>query len=273
MRENSEVTKVLRARELGISRQSLYYKSKKPTKDWQLKCQIEEVLREHPSYGHRRLALHLHMNKKKIRRVMRLFGIKAYRRRGRKWKKTRNIKVICPNILMTIYPTYPNHIWTADFTHLNFQGRIVYIATVMDLFTRRIVGLSVYTNHATVLVLSAFMNAIYSNSRPKIFHSDNGSEYNSDIFIRALQKVGIIISRSAPGCPWENGYQESFHSQFKVDFGDPSRFKILGELVYEIYQTIYKYNNSRIHSALKMPPVQFALLAGKSYNATNKIRV
>ena len=149
MRENSEVTKVLRARELGISRQSLYYKSKKPTKDWQLKCQIEEVLREHPSYGHRRLALHLHMNKKKIRRVMRLFGIKAYRRRGRKWKKTRNIKVIYPNILMTIYPTYPNHIWTADFTHLNFQGRIVYIATVMDLFTRRIVGLSVYTNHAT----------------------------------------------------------------------------------------------------------------------------
>jgi transposase InsO family protein len=67
-----------------------------------------------------------------------------------------------------------------------------------------------------------------------------------------------MISRSAPGCPWENGYQESFYSQFKVDLGDPSRFKTLGELVYEIYQTIYVYNNTRIHSALRMSPVQFA---------------
>ena len=131
----------------------------------------------------------------------------------------------------------------------------------MDLFTRRIVGLSVYTNHAVQLVLSALMNAIYANPRPVIFHSDNGSEYNSEIFIEALQNLGIIISRSAPGCPWENGYQESFHSQFKVDFGDPARFKTLGELVYEIYQTIYKYNHTRIHSALKMSPMQFALLA------------
>ena len=71
---------------------------------------------------------------------------------------------------------------------------------------------------------------------------------------------------SKPGCPWENGYQGSFHSQFKVDFGDPARFKTLGELVYEIYQIIYKYNNTRIHSALRMSPVQFALLTAKRYN-------
>ena len=257
----SDTPKVLRAREFGVYRGAFYYKQKKPDQDWKLKCQIEEVLREHPSYGSRRCSIHLQMNRKKVKRVMNLFGIKAYRRRGLKWKKTKNIKVVYPNTLMTTYPVYPNHIWTADFTHLNFQGRIVYIATVMDLFTRRIVGLSVYTNHAVQLVLSALMNAIYANPRPVIFHSDNGSEYNSEIFIEALQNLGIIISRSAPGCPWENGYQESFHSQFKVDFGDPARFKTLGELVYEIYQTIYKYNHTRIHSALKMSPMQFALLA------------
>jgi putative transposase len=269
----SDTPKVLRARGLGISRSSLYYKPTKPNKDWQLKCQIEEVLREHPSYGSRRCAIHLHMNRKRVKRVMNFFGIKAYRRRGRKWKKTKNIKVVYPNTLITMYPAYPNHVWTADFTHLNFQGKVVYIATVMDLYTRRIVGVAVYTTHAVQLVLSAFMNAIYSNPRPKIFHSDNGSEYNSEIYINALQMLGIIISRSAPGCPWENGYQESFHSQFKVDFGDPSRFKTLGELVYEIYQTIYKYNNSRIHSALKMSPVQFAILSAGSYNTANKIGV
>jgi putative transposase len=270
---DSNIPKVLRARGLGISRRSIYYKPTKPDKDWQLKCQIEEVLREYPSYGSRRLAIHLKMNRKRIKRVMSLFSIKAYRRRGRKWKKTKNIKVVYPNILMTTYPVYPNHIWTADFTHLNFQGKVVYIATVMDLFTRRIVGLSVHTNHAVQLVLSALMNSIYNNPRPIIFHSDNGSEYNSEIFIEALQNLNISISRSKPGCPWENGYQESFHSQFKVDFGDPSRFKTLGELVYEIYQTIYKYNHTRIHSALKMSPVQFAVLSAKRYNQANKVSV
>lgn len=254
----SRTTVTFRARELQVSRQSLYYKQKKPEEDWKLKCYIEEVLRDHPSYGSRRLSLHLKLNRKRVKRVMNLFGIKAYRRRGRKWKKTKNIKVVYPNLLLTTYPSYPNHIWTADFTHLNFQGKVVYIATVMDLFTRRIVGVAVYTTHAVQLVLSALMNAIQHNSRPVIFHSDNGSEYNSDIFIEALTNLGVLISRSKPGCPWENGYQESFHSQFKVDFGDPTRFKTLGELVYEIYQTIYKYNHTRIHTSLKMSPVEFS---------------
>ena len=198
------------------------------------------------------------MNRKPVKRVMNIFGIKAYRRRGRKWKKTKNIKVIYPNLLMTTYPLYENHIWVTDFTYIPFQGKTVYVATVEDLFTRKIVGLAVYTTHAVQLVLSALMSALANNPRPAIFHSDNGSEYNSKIFIEALQTVGAMISRSAPGCPWENGYQESFYSQFKVDLGDPSRFKTLGELVYEIYLTIYTYNNTRIHSALKMSPVQFA---------------
>lgn len=206
------------------------------------------------------------MNKKKILRVMNLFGIKAYRRRGKKFKRTKNIKVIYPNYLMTTSPTYENHIWTSDFTYLPFHGKVIYVATVMDIYTRKIVGLSVYTTHAVQLTLSAFMNAILTNARPEIYHSDNGSEYNAKIFIEALKTVGVKISRSAPGCPWENGYQESFYSQFKVDLGDWSRFKNIGELVFAVYQTIWQYNNTRIHSALKMSPVQFAQKIAKSYN-------
>src|SRR3989344_543883 len=117
--------KTLLARELNVSLRSLYYHPLKPDKDWQLKCQIEEVLREHPSYGSRRLAIHLTMNRKKVKRAMNIFGIKAYRRRGRKWKKTKNIKVIYPNLLMTTYPSYENHIWVSDFTYIPFQGRTV----------------------------------------------------------------------------------------------------------------------------------------------------
>jgi putative transposase len=258
MMHRSAVAKTLRAREFGFSRSTLYYQPKKPDKDWALKCRIEEVLREHPSYGSRRVALHLSLNRKRVKRVMNLYGIKPYRRRGRKWKKTKNIKVKYPNLLLTNYPLYENHIWATDFTYIPFQGRFVYVATVIDLYTRKIVGLSVYTTHAVSLTLSAFLSAIHSNPRPLIFHSDNGSEYNAEVFREALQTIGISISRSAPGCPWENGYQESFYSQFKVDLGDPARFTTLGELVLAVYQTIYTYNHTRIHSALKMSPVQFA---------------
>ncbi|HEY4503745.1 MAG TPA: IS3 family transposase [Candidatus Paceibacterota bacterium] len=259
MRCRSDTSKTLRAKELGVSLRSLYYRPRQPDKDWQLKCQIEEVLREYPSYGSPRIALHLKRNHKPIERVMKLFGIKAYRRRGRKWKKTKNIKVIYPNLLITTYPQYENHIWVSDFTYIPFQGKTIYVATVEDLFTRKIVGVSAYTTHAVQLILSAFMSALHNNPRPIIFHSDNGSEYNSEVFIGTLQTVGTQISRSAPGCPWENGYQESFYSQFKVDLGDPSRFKNIGELVYEIYHLIYIYNHKRIHTSLKMSPVQFAL--------------
>lgn len=270
MRKSSESSKTLRARELGVSRSSLYYKPKKPDKDWQLKCQIEEVLREHPSYGSPRIAMALKRNHKKVERVMKLFGIKAYRRHGRRWKKTRNIKVIYPNLLLTIYPVYENHIWASDFTRLKFKGKTVYVATVLDLFTRKIVGLSVYTTHAVQLTLGAFMNALLNNPRPEIFHSDNGSEYNAETFSEALKTVGALISRSKPGCPWENGYQESFYDKFKIDLGEPERFKTLGELVLNIYQTIWQYNHRRIHTALGMSPMQFASRVVKSYNSGNK---
>jgi len=266
-------TKTLRARELGVSRSTLYYRPKKPDKDWEMKCRIEEVLREHPSYGSRRISLHLKTNRKPVKRVMNIFGIKAYRRRGRKWKRTKNVKVVYPNLLMTTAPLYEGHIWVSDFTHLNFQGKVVYVATVLDLYTRKVVGLSILTTHAVQLVLSALMSALHSNARPVIYHSDNGSEYNAAVFIGALETVGTAISRSKPGCPWENGYQESFYDKFKVDLGDPSRFKNLGELVLAIYQTIYAYNHTRIHSALKMSPYAFAELTAPRYDTGNKIGV
>lgn len=140
----------------------------------------------------------------------------------------------------------------------------------LTVYTRKVVGIAVYTTHAAQLVLAAFMNALHDNARPLIFHSDNSSEYNAAVYVEALQTVGTMISRSAPGCPWENGYQESFYSQFKIDLGDLSRFKTLGELVLAVYQTIWQYNHTRIHSALKMPPMQFALQAAQTYNSADK---
>ena len=107
-------------------------------------------------------------------------------------------------------------------------------------------------------MLQALFSATLHHPRPNIHHSDSGREYDAQVYTRALTELGTAISRSAKGCPWENGYQEAFYSQFKVDLGDPNRFKTLGELVYEIYRLVWNYNHRRIHSVLRMPPFLFA---------------
>lgn len=257
MIRGQKTTKAALSKQLGISRSSLYYASKQLPKDWELKTRIEGILQENPSYGYPRIAAALGINKKRAARVMRLFGMKAYRRRGRKFRKSGISNVFYPNLLKTNYPKYPNHIWAADFTYIPFQGKFIYLATVMDIFTRKIVGVGVIMNHSVSLVLQSLFSALSNHQRPAIFHSDNGREYSSRVFIKALNELDIKISRSTKSSPWENGCQEAFYSQFKIDLGDPNRFKTLGELVYEIHRLIWIYNNTRIHSAFKMPPVLF----------------
>lgn len=248
------------AKAFQVARSTLYYISKKEKQDWEMKCKIEAVLRQRgqSSYGSRRIADALDLNRKRIQRVMRKYGIKPYRRHGRKYRKTKKIKAIYDNLLLNILPSYPHHIWAADFTELSWQGKVVYLATVIDLYTRQIVGLSVSLHKGSQLTLQALWNALLKYPRPAIFHSDNGTDYDARIFTETLLEIGTRISRSYPGCPWENGYQESWYDKFKLDLGDPSRFISLGELVAEIYRTVWDYNNLRIHSALKMPPTIFA---------------
>jgi len=249
------------AKALGMPISSLYYKKKLPEKDRALKISIEEALRYFPSYGHRRLALHLGANKKRIIRVMKLFGIKPYRRRGKKFRKSNAIKGRgYPNLARGLLPKREGELWAADFTYLPFKKGFVFLATVMDVFTREVIGWTMMTNHGVSLVLQALFAVLEHHGRPGIFHSDNGREYGSKVFVQALMGAGIKISRTAPASPWENAFQESFFSQFKIDLGDPNRFATLGELVYATARTIWEYNHTRIHLALKMPPKQFAAL-------------
>ena len=244
---------------LGVSRSSLYYKRKKPVEDWLIKQRIEEVLSIHPSYGHKRLAIALHLNKKRIIRVMKLYGIKPYRRHRNPWKRMkRSIYDVYPNLLLTVPLTHMNQIWVTDFTYLWYKNQFIYVATVMDIYNREIVGACVLANHSSALVIQAVISALMDHPRPDIIHSDQGSEYTAKVFQDFCISAGIDISMSAKGSPWQNGYQESFYDKFKIDLGDPNRFATLGELVYEIYHTIYVYNTSRIHTSLGMSPREFA---------------
>jgi transposase InsO family protein len=246
------------AKQQGISRSSLYYQPKQPQKDWWLKNRIEWVLKDNPSYGHRRLAIKLQANKKRVLRVMRIYGIKPYRRRGRRFRKTKDSSRIYPNLLQQIpFPESPNIAWVSDFTHLPFHARTVYLATLMDIYDRKVVGWSLLTSHSAQLTTTALIDATEKHGRPEILHSDQGSEYRSKTYTSLAKNLGIKISMSKKASPWENGYQEAFYSQFKVDLGDPNRYQTLGELAVAIYLQIYYYNHQRIHTKLKMPPAIF----------------
>ena len=198
---------------------------------------------------------------------MKKLGIKP-RRGRRKPRKTRDKGEYeaSPNRLISLYPLYRNHIWITDFTYLKWRNRWVYVCTVIDLYTREVVGVSIKTSHDAILVCEALLNAINSQEKPLFVHSDQGSEYRSKLFRMILSDHNILQSMSKKGSPWQNGYQESFFSNWKVDIGDANRFKSLGELTAELYRSIYYYNNERIHTSLKMSPRKFAQKMEVQYN-------
>ncbi|OGM57305.1 hypothetical protein A3A50_01235 [Candidatus Woesebacteria bacterium RIFCSPLOWO2_01_FULL_38_20] len=248
------------ASELGISRSSLYYQPKRPAIDEEVKRQIESVLTDHPAYGHKRIALALKLNKKRIKRVMKKFGIKPYRRKVKRFVKKKDLgkpPTQYKNLIEGMEIKKPNEVWCTDFTYIKYKGKFIYLATIIDLYNREIVGFNVSRFHNRFLVIGALKDALTRYPPPKIIHSDQGSEYDSQDFISFVESVGSKVSISKKASPWENGHQESFFGHLKSESGDLNRFETIGELLEEVYRMIYYYNNQRIHTSLKMTPVEF----------------
>ena len=262
-KEVKKATKKDLALELGVSRASLYYHPKRPAKDLGYKEQIGKVLALNPSYGHKRIALALGRNKKLILRIMKAFNLKPYKRRIKRLVKKEDLGKVpsaFKNEIKGICPLSKNVIWVSDFTYIKFEGSFVYLATVMDLYSREVIGWTISIRHNQDLILSALRDALRrAEAKPLYVHSDQGSEYNGFEYMNLCQSLGIKVSMSAKSSPWENAYQESFYSQFKVDLGDPHQFESLEELVEGIHLAINYYNRERIHTSLKMSPEEFAL--------------
>jgi putative transposase len=265
MAREKRATKTQVARDLGISRQSLYYARKQEDKDEKLKAQILRVLQQHPAYGYRRLAIALGVNKKRVQRVKQKYKIKPYKR-GIRLQKRRDLQrkaMPYTNLIAEGALKQARKIYATDFTYLRYKKRFYYLATYIDLYTREIVGWDISKRHDKYMVLRALMHSIQNTGYklPVIIHSDQGSEYCSKEYLGVLKHLGIRVSMSTKASPWENGYQESFYSGFKTDLGlEFERFETLGEFIEGIHQTINYYNNERIHTALRMPPSVFAKL-------------
>lgn len=262
------------AEQLGVSRQSLYYIPKMNKKDLAFKSEIETVMANNKAYGHKRIAIALEANKKRVLRVMKLFNLKPQRKRKAPFKQedANQAPMDIPNLIKGTVIDAQNQVWVTDFTYLPYFGRFVYLATVEDFFTREVIGWAVSIKHDTDLVMQAMLNALKGHNTPKIAHSDQGSEYRSKNYLNFLKSLDIQVSMSEKASPWQNGRQESFYAGFKLELGHPECYQTLGELIEAIAGQISYYNKQRIHTALKCAPAVFALkLSLQEFNADVKM--
>lgn len=210
-------------------------------------------------YGHRRISLELGVNRKRVLRVMKKFNLKPTRRAkfpSKPLDKGEDKSLPCVTNLWS--PIVPLMLWTADFTYIYFQGRHIYLAVVQDRYSAFVYGAKVMVYHNAELVMAAMIQALkVSGVAPEWFHSDLGSEYTSDDFVKILKSKNIKISASPKASPWRNPAQESFFGRFKIEFENPECFKTLEELISAIYQYIRYYNYQRIHTRLKTTPANF----------------
>lgn len=244
---------------MGVSRKNIYKRqAKQSLKDAALLVQIK-VHKYHPSYGHKRLSIELKINKKRIRRVMKLYGIKPPRRKKRFFTTISRPHHHYTNLIKDLAITKPHQVWCTDLSYIKFQGKFLYLATIIDVATRQVIAVQVGHKHDSGLVLTTTKQAIAkAQTHPDIFHTDQGTEFIASICTDYLEKLGTKISVSDKASPWQNGYQESFFSRFKDEAGDFNRFETVGELLEAIYTQVRYYNYERIHTALKMPPAVFA---------------
>ena len=250
---------------MQINHKNIYHKSKMLDRDLKVKEKIEENHITNPAYGHRRLALDLKMNKKKILRVMHEFNIKPPRLWYQKKYITQTDSVFqdqYTNLLKDkdLKSYAIGDVWSSDLTYIKFEGKFIYLAIIQDIVSKEIVGFNLSNHHDSDLVLKTLKEALLKAKKPPlIFHSDRGREYLSENCITYLEDLGVRISVSDPGAPWQNSWSESFFSRFKMESGDFNRFNSLGELVEYIFSYLNYYNNDRIQIRLKMSPYQFKL--------------
>lgn len=242
---------------IGVS--TSYYQQLQPAKDTVLLNRIRAIMQDNPAYGHERVAMALGEGTERVRRIMKANDLKPAIRRVKPWTKPENtpLEVTLQNLIRDTAASQPSHIWASDFTYLWFRGVWYYLATVIDLFTREIVGWQLGKRSKAQLIHLAYCDGLSRHPPPLIVHADQGSQYTAASTKQLVKLTGGQLSYSDPGSPWQNGYQESFYGHFQLELGDLDRFEHEGELFEGIAKQLYYYNNQRIHTAVRTSPVQY----------------
>jgi putative transposase len=248
---------------LGLPRSSFYHAAT-PTPlqeaDERMGCLIEAIFQRHRKrYGYRRIREELADRGEicapaRIRRIMAQRGLHAIQPKNYRPKTSdgRADKPSPNRLAGQPLPEVPNRVWAGDITFIPTNSGWMYLAVVIDLCSRRIVGWSLADNLRSDLVLAALRQALQTRpSRHVIFHSDRGSQYGSSTFRAALNKAGMLQSMSARANPYDNAWTESFIGTLKAEMLQNGCFPDASHARREIFQYIDGYYNThRKHSSL-----------------------
>ena len=266
----------------GVSRAS-YYRFDENAEagtdpDMDLRDVIQRIALDWPTYGRRRMTEELRrrdwtVNHKRVHRIMREDNLLCLRKR--KFVATTDSnhgRKVYPNLAREMVLTGMDQLWRADITYIRLRDEFVYLAVILDAFSRRVIGWALDRTMEDSLTLRALQMALSRRvvEPGLVHHSDRGSQYASLDYTNLLRENGIVISMSRKGNPWDNAACESFMKTLKHEEVHRNEYRDLTEARAEIREFLEKvYNQKRLHSALGyVPPAEFeAGLVGKQKEA------
>jgi transposase InsO family protein len=246
----------LLCRLLGVPRSSVYYKPRPEIDEAMIKTALLDLAAEWPTYGYRRLTVMMQrdgwpVNSKRIRRFMDELNLTgAPPARKTRTTNSQHDFPRYPNLVKGLKIQCPDQVWVADITYIHLRREFIYLAVLMDVFTRAIRGWHLGRSLDQGLTLAALERALVV-AVPKIHHSDQGLQYAATAYVDRLQRLGVTLSMAAVGEPRENGYAERLGRTIKEEEVDLSDYGDLVDARRQIGCFIDAvYNVKRIHSSL-----------------------
>jgi transposase InsO family protein len=254
----------------GVSRRGFYRfdpDAKPAERDMDLRDATQRIALEMPSYGRQRITAELRrrgwvVNAKRVHRIMREDNLLCLRRR--KFIVTTDSRHgfrIYPNLAGEMKLSNVNQLWIADITYIRLETEFVYLAIVLDAFSRRVIGWALDRTLAAQLTMAALEMALSRRSLKAglVHHSDRGIQYAAGDYTGLLDQHGIQISMSRKGNPYDNARTESFMKTLKYEEVYRQEYRDLSDALRSLRRFIEKvYNEKRLHSALGyLPPTEF----------------
>ncbi len=243
---------------------STYYHRRAPSDEQEVRQAIEAVAADYPRYGYRRITHQLRrqgqvVNHKRVERIMRERGLQV--RRKAKRKGTTNSAhgfPRYPNLVEHLEIVHPDQVWVCDITYIGLLEEFVYLAVLMDVFTRGIRGWHLGRHLDQSLTLRALEQALASHT-PEIHHSDQGVQYAATAYTARLQAAGVHISMAEVGAAWQNGYAERLMRTIKEEEVDLSDYVNYADAIRQVGRFLDEvYMHKRIHSSLGyLTPAEF----------------
>lgn len=221
--------------------------------------QIQTILLEFTGYGYRRVTKELRrqavrVNKKRVQRLMQKHHLQRKpKRRFVRTTDSRHSLPVYPNLVKELLIERPNQVWAADITYVRLLRGFVYLAVILDLFSRKVIGWALSASLKAELTVEALQMALLSRTIEPglIHHSDRGVQYASEHYVALLKQHGISISMSRKGNPYDNATMESFIKTLKVEeiyLNEYATEAEARENIGAFIETIY--NTKRLHSSL-----------------------